>query len=155
LRPILGDANCGPIQQLVDFTGGVSNLSNEERDLVVIRSRIVLAVEKPMHRVNVDANINRVRLEALGFEEATNPKVYGVRPCILLFLIELSHDEPWPVRTFDSALDQVTSRGNERKAIFKDDTDRKLDTLACVSLHEGQARVMSYLPITSAICFPS
>src|SRR4029077_4364817 len=35
---------------------------------------------------------------------------------------------------FDGALYHVTSRGNERKAIFKDDTDRKLflDTLARV-----------------------
>lgn len=36
---------------------------------------------------------------------------------------------------FDGALYRATSRGNERKAIFKDDTDRKLflDTLACVN----------------------
>ena len=33
---------------------------------IVARSGILFPVEKPMHGINIHANINRVRLEALG-----------------------------------------------------------------------------------------
>jgi hypothetical protein len=42
----------------------------------------------------------------------------------------------WPLRIeYDGALYHVTSRGNERKPIFSNDSDRKLflDTLALVN----------------------
>src|SRR5438094_4998828 len=41
---------------------------------IVARTRILLAVEKPMHRINVHANINRMRFETLCFRGGDESK---------------------------------------------------------------------------------
>ncbi len=59
-----------------------------------------------------------------------------VRSLLLLSLIVLIYRMARPLRIeYDGALYHVTSRGNERKAIFKHDSDRKLflDMLAQVN----------------------
>jgi putative transposase len=63
---------------------------------------------------------------------------FGVRSLLLTFCPALTYEQSMarPLRIeFDGAVYHVTSRGNERKAIFKNDADRKLflDTLAQVN----------------------